>query len=555
MIKGSARTTDSDGTVDYTYDSKGRLDKVVEGVSVIDRDYDSLNRLIKFTDAAGNVVEYSYDGVGNVLTLKYPGNKTVTYTYDSGDRLDFVTDWDNRVTDFQYDEKSRLSTIVFPNGTRRRLTYDVGGRPASIRDENSALQVISQYELGYDLLNRVAFEVATPSEESLENISTAVMTYDDDDRLATWNGQACASDPDGNLTTGPLNGSLRNFVFDVRNRLKSVAGTSYEYDAENRRVSQTHNGSATTYVHDQQGLLSRLLVRASGGSLTYYVYAGGMLLYEVVAGATKTYHYDFRGSTVAITDDAQQVVDRILYGPYGEIIAKQGAVDTPFLFHGAIGVETDQNRLCYMRARYYGNEMRRFVNADPIGFAAGANWYAFLSGDPINLVDPTGWEATIILIDPMKSPSDRVIYDNAKKYLNGPQEISVASHANPKIIVDEKGHKVLMSDLADRIRRLPGYSADKTITLLGCHAGATRREGNLFVPAVVTTDPVGQQLSRELPNIVKGGSDYIWWKPSPYNPDISLPQPAPAIPYRAPLQEDTTRSGRWNYFKDGKPLQ
>jgi hypothetical protein len=43
-----------------------------------------------------------------------------------------------------------------------------------------------------------------------------------------------------------------------------------------------------------------------------------------------------------------------------------------------------------MRARYYSPELRRFINADPIGFAGGLNVYAFAGGNPIMLMDPLG---------------------------------------------------------------------------------------------------------------------------------------------------------------------
>jgi RHS repeat-associated protein len=381
--------TDPVGTVSHAYDTKARLDTVTQGAAVIDRDYDALNRLTKFTDAAGNVIEYTYDGAGHLKTLKYPGNKTVTYTYDTADRLDFVTDWANRVTDFQYDQNSRLSKIVFPNLTQRNLTYDNAGRVDSIRDETSTLQVISQFGFGYDVLNRIGQEIATPEAVPF-TVLPATMTYDDDDRLLTWNAQTCVSDPDGNLTTGPLNGSLTTFGYDARNRLISAGGTTYAYDAENRRTSQTTAGVTTTYVHDPQDTLSRLLLRTTGANTTYYVHAAGMLLYEETGSATKTYHFDFRGSTVAITDDNQLVTDRVFHGPYGETVARQGTTNTPFLYHGAYGVETDANKLCYMRARYYSVEARRFLNSDPIGFGGGLNHYAYCNGNPVNGIDPLG---------------------------------------------------------------------------------------------------------------------------------------------------------------------
>ena len=57
------------------------------------------------------------------------------------------------------------------------------------------------------------------------------------------------------------------------------------------------------------------------------------------------------------------------------------------------GVVTDPNGLYHMRARYYSPETRRFLNADPIGFAAGTNWFAFVSGSPVMGVDPRGLDA------------------------------------------------------------------------------------------------------------------------------------------------------------------
>jgi uncharacterized protein RhaS with RHS repeats len=43
-----------------------------------------------------------------------------------------------------------------------------------------------------------------------------------------------------------------------------------------------------------------------------------------------------------------------------------------------------------MRARYYSPELRRFINADPIRFAGGMNWYGYAGGNPIRFADPDG---------------------------------------------------------------------------------------------------------------------------------------------------------------------
>jgi RHS repeat-associated protein len=63
---------------------------------------------------------------------------------------------------------------------------------------------------------------------------------------------------------------------------------------------------------------------------------------------------------------------------------------SPYQFNGGFGVETDASGLLYMRNRYYNPRLMRFVNADPIGFDGGNNWYAFCGNNPISFFDPLG---------------------------------------------------------------------------------------------------------------------------------------------------------------------
>ncbi|WP_416235253.1 RHS repeat-associated core domain-containing protein [Nitrospirillum sp. BR 11163] len=42
------------------------------------------------------------------------------------------------------------------------------------------------------------------------------------------------------------------------------------------------------------------------------------------------------------------------------------------------------------RARAYSPTLGRFLQADPAGYSAGANLYAYVSNDPLNLTDSTG---------------------------------------------------------------------------------------------------------------------------------------------------------------------
>jgi len=170
------------------------------------------------------------------------------------------------------------------------------------------------------------------------------------------------------------------------------------YDPAGNRVAMTNhsNGQVTRFVVNPNARLSQVLMRVRPGVTNYYVYGLG-LLYEVSETATNSYvryyHYDYRGSTVALTDQNGNVTDRFEYSAYGTLTYRSGNTDTPFLFNGRYGVQTDPNGLLYMRARYYNPYICRFINPDPIGFAGGLNWYAFADGNPISLSDPFGLSA------------------------------------------------------------------------------------------------------------------------------------------------------------------
>ncbi len=48
-----------------------------------------------------------------------------------------------------------------------------------------------------------------------------------------------------------------------------------------------------------------------------------------------------------------------------------------------------------MRARYYDAQIGRFISEDPIGFQGGLNLYAYVGGNPLLLVDPSGLGAEL----------------------------------------------------------------------------------------------------------------------------------------------------------------
>ena len=192
---------------------------------------------------------------------------------------------------------------------------------------------------------------------------------------------------------GPLNGKMAEFEYDCRNRLVSVGGISYEYDAENNRISQTENGAKTEYVVDSNSSsLTRILTAEKEGDTTYYIYGIGLIAQEN-GNEYLIYHFNNIGSTEAVTNIDGEIVETFDYGPYGELLS-ENKCGIMFLYNGELGVATDSNGLYYMRARYYNPEIKRFINQDvmtgSIVNTPTLNRYAYVNGNPISLNDPFG---------------------------------------------------------------------------------------------------------------------------------------------------------------------
>ncbi len=381
------RWTDPDGSVAYTYDPNGNVLTVKDAKGTITRQYDKLNRVTQYTDTQGNTLKYAFDAVGNLITLTYPDGKQVHYEYDAADQLITVTDWANRITRYDYDKNSRLISIVRPNGTQQTRVYDLAGQ---LKQQKEVViktgKVISQVDFSYDAAGNIIEEKTSREADPDINLE---MTYAKANRLARYDDETVQLDADGNLIQGPLSGEMANFVFDSRNRLSQAGETVYRYDAENQRIGVNQ----TQYVINSQPALSQVLVKTEAdGTQTFYVYGLGLIGQET-GGEYSSYHFDYRGSTVALTDKTGQVTEIFQYSPYGLLVSGEAST-TPFLFNGMYGVMTDASGLYYMRARFYSPEMRRFVNQDILrgGITDGQslNRYAYVTGRPVSFVDPFG---------------------------------------------------------------------------------------------------------------------------------------------------------------------
>ncbi|SNS57826.1 RHS repeat-associated core domain-containing protein [Anaerovirgula multivorans] len=388
--------TDNIGIVNYTYDANGNLLTITDDFGTIMCEYDALDRLIKYTDVYGNIIRYAYDANNNLTSLTYPDNRIVSYSYDDANRLIEVIDWNQRKTTYSYNENNQLLTTTRPDGSVETRTYNTEGRLTALLDIEEDGTVINHYIFDYDAVGNITEEVSSQEQELPLPGKLIQMTYNEANRLAAYNGETVLYDKDNNMIWGPLDNEMTVFHYDSRNRLTEAGATTYAYDANNNRIAITEDNVTKQYVVNPNTILSQVLMeRDQEGNVTVaYVYGLGLISKENANGEINIYHYDLRGSTVALTDMAGNLTDRYVYDSFGEVVYKDGITENPFLYNGRDGVITDNNGLYYMRARYYNPEIRRFMNEDIIlGFvndSQSLNRFAYVQGNPINYIDPEG---------------------------------------------------------------------------------------------------------------------------------------------------------------------
>ena len=259
-------------------------------------------------------------------------------------------------------------------------TYDSLSRVTKRTVKNLSNTVLSEEAFSYDAAGNIT------------DAPDSCFAYDASNRLVVFDGNSVSYDLDGNL----LSNGFLTCSYDSANKLISAGGHTYTYNAEDVRIRNLCAEEDTTYTYNTNAKLSMLLMKTTGGVVTKYVYGRG-LIGEEVSGAFKTYHFDCRGSTIAITDATGNITDTFAYDTYGKLISRTGTNTVIFGYDGRDGVVTDDNGLIYMRARYYSPEMKRFINADVVAGAISnaitLNRFAYANGNPVSFVDPFGLSA------------------------------------------------------------------------------------------------------------------------------------------------------------------
>lgn len=197
-------------------------------------------------------------------------------------------------------------------------------------------------------------------------------------------------DGNGDLT---FDGTF-TYGYDAENRMISVKQgstpvASYAYDAQGQRKLKTVGSTTTIYATDADNREVLEYDGTSGQLQCWYSYGLGptavLNQMNVAAGTRETMIPDIQGSILATLDSGSGLLTKTGYRPYGDSASATGT----FQYTG-LRIDPETNGLYYARARMYSPTLGRFLQVDPIGYAGGANLYAYVNNDPLNLTDPLG---------------------------------------------------------------------------------------------------------------------------------------------------------------------
>lgn len=433
--------TYSDGitpnVTNVAYDADGQRTGMTDGSGASAWVWDSLHRMVTYTNGNGAQVQYAYDLRNLPTTITYPGSLTVTRGYDDASRLTSVQDWLNNTTSFVYDPNSNLTTETQPGGTGivDTFTFDAADRLMAVSDvkgnstlfsaaytrdnasqltlDSSAPSTAGAYR--YTPLNQVCYAASSAANscssppsgatvfnydaaDNLTQIGSTQQAFNTADQLcwtATTTG-SCASAPSGATTYGydtrgnrmqisPPSGGATTLSYDQANRVTAFGlSATYAYNGDGLRMSKTVSGTTSQLLWDVSGSLPMLI---KGGSTAYIYDPAGQPL-ELINGSTVLWlHHDQIGSVRLVTDNTGASQATYTFDAYGNLTASSGSITNPFGFAGEY--RDAESNLYYLRARYYDASTGQFVSGDP-AVSSTRSPYGYVSENPQNGTDPTG---------------------------------------------------------------------------------------------------------------------------------------------------------------------
>ena len=294
----SAVSDAEDRRVQFEYDVAGNNTAVIYPDGSKDTiEYDLLGRVIRQIPRTGLMMEYAYDALGNVTSVKQ-GNQVTMYEYDLLGRLTktiaadgsentfeydalgnliITTDALGNSTRFDYTPESLLAKVTYANGTNQSLTYDLAGNVLSETDTEGYTK-----KYGYDKVNRLI----SVTDELGHKTAYA---YDANDQIA-----------------------------QVKDALGRITG--YSYDALGNLTAETDAlGNTVNYLYTPEGWLEKV-TKADGTEISYeYDKTGNLLKQQIEDAYTITTGYNELGQVTTLSNEAGEILYQ--YNDKGYLVA------------------------------------------------------------------------------------------------------------------------------------------------------------------------------------------------------------------------------------------
>ena len=380
-------------TVTYGYDTRTGLPTSLQGDHpyVTSQTYSQTGQPLVRTGGSGsNLVKRTLDYENSTARLKRlwfgTGNQANNVqrldniVYDKNGNIEELRDWrnSNQWQCFEYDQYDRLTSAFTSNSCPNPSTVGVGSYNESGYTYDAKGNIT--YAPGKGTYTYGAGIAGLHAVTKIQDGNTVNATFDYDEY--------------GNMTARTVPGTTQTMTYDGQNRLvTSSDGAEYTYYADGMRGTlRKANGDSSRY--SATGLVD-VTRKANETVLTkHYYFAGERVAQNAVGGDAFFIVNDHLGSpmgTVKIGDVGQQ--EKQLYKAYGEQRYSDGLPSDLDFTNQRLD---DNTGLHYYKARYYDSYAGRFTMPDSIVDGAtraiGYNRYAYVSGNPVNFVDPTGHE-------------------------------------------------------------------------------------------------------------------------------------------------------------------
>ena len=342
--------------------------------------------------------------------VRYPlGTAQRDLAYDAADRISSMTHWDRNTgaataatnamnQRFTYDEPGRL-TAATGTGGNWLYAYDVSGNRIITVNNGVASSYTSD---GYS--NRLLYINNPQRSFNHDTVGNTVSDtkypvsltagYDPANRLATLSTATAALN-----TLNPVTSTVGYLYNTFGQRVAKVSAVSTF--CQNTCATSAPASQAVVYVYNQQGQLLGEYRAADGAVLREYVWLDNMPVAvvapdAVAAGASTDIFYihaDHLGTPRAVVDRAGRQRWLWLGEPFGASPPNSnpqglGVFNFNLRFPGQYF--DAESGLVYNHHRVFDPTLGRYTQSDPIGLAGGINTYAYVGGNPVSFVDPTG---------------------------------------------------------------------------------------------------------------------------------------------------------------------